>query len=103
MVEISVLYKIIKYADDTFDLFCKQKESENQSECVEKMIDSLLSTNEEAFTELCSVVKHLGSGDSTQEVGRNTRLRLVFLPTFFSCYRHFLRALQRNRAQYEAY
>ena len=29
---------------------------------------------------LCSVVKHLESGDSTQEVGRNTRLGLVFSP-----------------------
>ena len=37
---------------------------------------------------LCSVVKHLGSGDSTQEVGRNTQLPLVF-PL----------ALQQNRAQ----
>ena len=34
-------------------------------------------TNREALTVLCSVVKHLGSGLSTQELGRNTRLRLV--------------------------
>ena len=33
--------------------------------------------NREALTVLCSVVKHLGSGLSTQELGRNTRLRLV--------------------------
>ena len=32
-------------------------------------------TNKEALSVLCSVVKHLGSGDSTQEVGRNTHLR----------------------------
>ena len=48
---------------------------------------------------LCSVVKHLGSGKSTQEVGRNTRLRLVFPPTLLSCSSRFLRALQQNRAQ----
>ena len=54
-------------ADDTFDSFWKQKEPENKAE-----------TNKEASTELLSVVKHLGSGYSTQEVGRNTRLRLVF-------------------------
>ena len=47
----------------------------------------------------CSDVKHLGSGDSTQEVERNTRLRLVFLPTLLSCYRRFLGDLQQNRAQ----
>ena len=35
-------------------------------------------TNKEASTVLCSVVKHLGSGWSTQEVGRNTRLRLDY-------------------------
>ena len=33
--------------------------------------------NREALTVLCSIVKHLGSGLSTQELGRNTRLRLV--------------------------
>ena len=37
---------------------------------------------------LCTVVKHLRSGDSTQEVG-----------TLLSCYRRFLRALQQNRAR----
>ena len=30
-------------------------------------------TNREALTVLCSVVKHLGSGWSTQDVGRITR------------------------------
>ena len=34
----------------------------------------------------------------TQEV-RNTRLRLVFLPTLLSCSSRFLRALKQNRAQ----
>ena len=34
----------------------------------------------------------------TQEV-RNTRIRLVFLPTLLSCSRRFLRALKQNRAQ----
>ena len=55
--------------------------------------------NRKALTALCSVVKHLGSGQSTQEVRRNTRLRLVFLPTILSCSSRFLRALQPNRAQ----
>ena len=45
---------------------------------------------------LCSV--HLGSGQSTQEVGRNTRLRLLFPPTLLSCSGCFLHALQQNRA-----
>ena len=48
---------------------------------------------------LCSVAKHLGSDDSTQEVGRTTRLRLVFASTLLSCYRRFLGALQQNRGQ----
>ena len=48
---------------------------------------------------LWSVVKNLGGGDSTQEVGKNTRLRLVFPRTLLSCYPRFLRALQQNRAQ----
>ena len=38
-------------------------------------------TNKEVSTVLCSVVKHLGSGWSTQEVGRNTQICLVFPPT----------------------
>ena len=33
-----------------------------------------------------------------EEVGRNTLLRHVFLPTLLSCSNHFLRALQQNRA-----
>ena len=41
LVEISVLYESIKHADDTFDSFRKQKESENKGECVGKMMDSL--------------------------------------------------------------
>ena len=56
-------------------------------------------TNKEASTVLCSVVKHLGSGLSTQEVGRNTRLRLVFPPTLLLCSSRSLCALQQNRAQ----
>ena len=32
----------------------------------------------------------------TQKVGRNTRLRFVFLPTLLSCYRRFVRALHLN-------
>ena len=48
---------------------------------------------------LCSVEKHIGSGDSTQEVGRNTRLWLMFPPTLLLCYRRFLHALQQNIAQ----
>ena len=38
-------------------------------------------TNGEPSTVLCFVVKHAGSGQSTREVGRNTRRRQVFLPT----------------------
>ena len=34
-----------------------------------------------------------------KEVGRNTPLRLVYLPTLLSCFSHFLRALQQNEAQ----
>ena len=33
------------------------------------------------------------------EVGRNTRLRLVFPPTLLLCSSRFLRTLQQNRAQ----
>ena len=35
----------------------------------------------------------------SQEVGRNTRIHLVFLPTLLSCFSRFLRALQQNRQQ----
>ena len=59
----------------------------------------LKKTNREALTMLCSVVKHLGSGYSTQEVGRNTRRSRVFLPTLCSCSNRFMRALQQSRAQ----
>ena len=45
-------------------------------------------------TVLCSVVKHLGSGDSIQEVGRNTRLWLVFFPL------HFFRTLAASCVLY---
>ena len=48
---------------------------------------------------LCSVVKLLRSGQSTQEVGSKTQLRLVFLPTLLSCYSRYLLALQQNRAK----
>ena len=41
-------------------------------------------TNEEASTVLCAVVKHLVSGWSTQEVGRNTRLRTSRVSTYTS-------------------
>ena len=36
---------------------------------------------------------------NAQEVERNTRLRLVFLPTLLSCSSRFLSALYQNRAQ----
>ena len=52
-------------------------------------------TNREALAVLCSLVKHLGSG----EVERNTRIRFVFLPTLLSCSNRFLCALQQNRTQ----
>ena len=48
-------------------------------------------------TSLWSVL--LGCGQSTQEVERNTQLKLIFLPTPLSCSSRFLRALQQNRAQ----
>ena len=54
--------------------------------------------NREALTALCTVVKHLGSGMSTQEV-RTKRCGCVFHPTFLSCSSRFLRALQQNRGQ----
>ena len=38
----------------------------------------------EALTVLCSILKHLGSGYCTQEVGRNTRRSRVFLLTLLS-------------------
>ena len=52
-----------------------------------------------ALTVLCTVVKHLGSGRSTQEVGETKRCGRVFHPTLLSCSNRFLRALQQNRAQ----
>ena len=54
----------------------------------------------EALAVFCFVIKYSGSGESTQEVGRNTRLRLVFFHTLLSYSRCFLRALfKQNRAQ----
>ena len=52
-----------------------------------------------ALTVLFTVVKHLGSGRSTQEVGETKRCGRVFHPTLLSCLNRFLRALQQNRAQ----
>ena len=54
--------------------------------------------NREAFTVLCTVVKHLGSGRSTQEVGETKRCGRVFHPTLLSCFNRFLRAF--NRTEY---
>ena len=48
---------------------------------------------------LRSEIKHLASAESTQEVGKNARLRLAFLPTLLSCSRHLLRALFLNGAR----
>ena len=64
----------------------KQTESENEGECVWKMMYSFYhKTNKEASIGLCTVVKHLTNGDSTHEVaGRNTQLRLVFPPALIS-------------------
>ena len=42
---------------------------------------------------------HKSSTQITQEVGRNTRLHFVFLPTLLPYSSCFLRALQQNRAQ----
>ena len=59
----------------------------------------LKQTNKEALTVPCSVMKHFGSGLSTQELVRNTRrVHLVFHYTSFVLYR-LLRAFQENRAQ----
>ena len=55
--------------------------------------------NREALTVLFTVVKHLGSGMNTQEVGETKRCGRVFHPTLLSCFNRFLRALQQNRAQ----
>ena len=84
--------------DDTFDLFCKQKESKNKGECMGKMMDSVIKLIKKPGL-CCSVVKHLGNSDNTQEVGRNTCLWLVFPPALLSCYCRFLHALQQNRSQ----
>ena len=78
-----MVYQSINHADDTFESFWKQKESEKKYECEGKIIIIYQKTFKEASTVLCSVVKHLGSGNSTQEVGRNSGLRLVFLYTSF--------------------
>ena len=63
-------------------------------------------TNKEASTVFCSVVKHLevlykGSSWCTQDVGRNTRLRLVFLVPlyFFHAQAASCVLVQQNRAQ----
>ena len=57
-------------------------------------------TNKEALTCAVFCCKALRKRQSTQEVGKNTRLRLVFSPAYtsFMLYR-FLRALQQNTAQ----
>ena len=48
---------------------------ENKGKFVRKIIDSVYhKTNKKASTVHCSVIKHSGSGESTQEVGRNARL-----------------------------
>ena len=56
----------------------------NKGECVRKLKVLHHNTNKQASPVLCSAVKHLGSGWSTQNVGRNTRLRFVFSPTLLS-------------------
>ena len=48
-------------------------------------------TNKEALIALCSVVKHPGSDQSTQEVGRNTRLRVMTPSALLSCSSRILR------------
>ena len=45
-----------------------------------------------ALTVLCTAVKHLGSGRSTQEVGETKRCVRVFHPTLLSCSNRFLLA-----------
>ena len=98
MAYCSVLCESIENAYDTVVRFGNKVCFEIESNVWE--IERILyyEANREALTVLCSVIKHLGSGWSTQEIGRNTRLRLVFLPTLLSCSNRFLRALQQNRA-----
>ena len=55
-------------------------------------------TNKEASTELCSVVKHLGSVEHSRSGEKHSTGSHVFPYTSFVLYR-FLRALQQNRAQ----
>ena len=94
-----MLYESIEHADDMF-LALELKfilKTESNTRGFERIL--YYKANREALTVLCSVAKHLGSGYSTQEVGRNTRTRLIFLPTLLSCSNRFLSALQQNSAQ----
>ena len=59
---------------------------------------SLSKTNKEASTVLRSVVKHLGSGRAL-EVGKNTRLHLLF-PPYTSFMLHGVSWLLYNRTQH---
>ena len=60
-------------------------------------------TNRTASAVFRSVIKHLGSDESTKEVRRNARLQLAFLPTLLSCSHHFLRALLLNGARFKLF
>ena len=53
---------------------------ENKGKFVRQIIDFYHKTNKKASTVLCSVIKHSGSGESTQEVGRNARLSARISP-----------------------
>ena len=55
-------------------------------------------TNKPGSSVLRSEIKHLASAKSTQEVGKNARLWLAFLPTLLSFSHRLLRALFLNGA-----
>ena len=67
----------------------RQVSFENKAKFVRKIIDFYHKRNKKALTVLCSVIMHSGSGESTQEVGENTRVSpctsfvLAPLPTCF--------------------
>ena len=91
MAYCSVLCESIENAYDTVVRFGNKVCFEIESNVWE--IERILyyEANREALTVLCSVIKHLGSGWSTQEIGRNTRLRFSL---------HFFRALTASCVLY---
>ena len=95
----SVLYRSIQYADDSLFALEMKIAFKIERNAWGVLRDFSSWKNRKVFTVVCSVLKQLGCGQSTQEVERNTQLKLIFLPTPLSCSSRFLRALQQNRAQ----